>query len=140
MAELIKLVRLFLTLDGMNHIEGIFEDYTAIGIRLALADNVASWVMGFGPYPFLPNTRQAPLTEFVIRTKVKPEAIFHRLNQDRRAAHLADTPLHFGDSVAEQLWQSTYAKARTILGGEPNRLSAAKTTFALPTALWISSH
>jgi hypothetical protein len=135
--ELVGLVRLLLMLEGMTHVESVFEDYIAVGLRLALAGGtVASWVMGFGSYDFLPNTRQAPVTEFVIRTKVKPETIFPRLNQDRSAAHLADTPLHFDDRVAEHLWHATYSRVRAILGGEPDRLSAAKTTFSFPIGMW----
>ena len=56
----------------------------ALALRIRLADGeVESWLMGFGPFSFFPRTRRAPMTEIVIRTKVKPVTLFHRLNQDR---------------------------------------------------------
>jgi len=78
------------------------------------------------------------MTEIAIRVKPKNEIIFYRLNQDREAAHLADTPIYMVDSVAESLWQATLRRTRNILGAEPNQFSAAKVTFSLPKNLWLS--
>jgi hypothetical protein len=93
---------------------------------------VQSWVMAFGPYTWLPNTRQGPYLELVIRVKGKPDWIFHRLNQDRDVAHLADVPLDMTDRHWEHRWQSTRERTRMILGGEPDEISAAKCTLSVP--------
>ena len=108
-----------------------------IALRIGLADGeVESWLMGFGPFSFFPQTRRAPITEIVIRTKVKPATLFHRLNQDRGTAHLADTQVRMSEDAMERRWQGTYRNTRAVLGGEPDAFSAAKVTFAIPTALW----
>jgi hypothetical protein len=91
-----------------------------------------AWVMGFGPFDFMPKTRQGPYFELSIRTKNKPQEIFHRLNQDRAVAHLADAPLVMSERHWEHRWESTRRRTRMILGGEPDDLSAAKATLALP--------
>lgn len=138
--ELVILIRLLETLSGFSLVTKDYEEFVTVGLRLSLNnDSVTSWIMGFGPFPFLPNTRQSPITEVVIRVKTKSDVIFHRLNQERTLAHLADTPPHIDDDVMEILWRSTYSKARSILGGEPNRFSAAKTTFTIPTEAWYCS-
>lgn len=96
---------------------------------------VQAWVMGFAPFKFVPNTRRGPYFELAIRVKEKPDRIFHRLTQDRDVAHLADVPLTMSDRHWEDRWQSTLARTRMILGGEPNEVSAAKSTLVVPTDL-----
>lgn len=93
---------------------------------------VQAWVMAFAPFSFQPNTRRGPYVELTIRVKKKPEWIFHRLNQDRNVAHLADVPLEMTEPHWEHRWQSTLRRTRMILGGEPDEISAAKCTFAVP--------
>ncbi|MDQ3098260.1 MAG: hypothetical protein M3Q44_00750 [bacterium] len=117
--------------------QGHYDEFSTVALRIAInEDQVLSWLMGFGPFEFFPNTRQAPVTEIAIRVKPKPDEIFHRLNQDREAAHLADTPIYMEERVAEGLWQATYERTRNILGGEPDMFSAAKVTFSVPRRLW----
>jgi hypothetical protein len=101
-------------------------------LRYPVAAGVHAWVMAFGPFDFLPNTRRGPSFELVVRTKKKPPWIFHRLNQDRGVAHLADAPLEMSDLRWEHRWQSTLRRTRMILGGEPDDVTAAKATIVVP--------
>lgn len=96
---------------------------------------VDAWVMGFAPFNFMPSTRRGPYFELAIRAKRKPTWLFHRLNQDRAVAHLADVPLEMNGKHWEHRWQSTLRRTRMILGGEPDEISAAKSTLAIPISL-----
>lgn len=93
-----------------------------------------AWVMAFAPFSFMPPTRRAPYFELTIRVKEKPDRIFHRLNQDRGLAHLADAPLVMPAKHQEDRWQSTLRRTRLILNGEPNDITAAKSTLVVPQA------
>lgn len=107
-----------------------------LNLRYPINDEqVQAWIMAFGPFDFLPNTRQAPYFELAIRVKPKPPKIFHRLNQDGSAAHLADVPLQMADAYWETRFDSTLRRTRHILGGEPDDVSAAKATLAVPVEL-----
>jgi hypothetical protein len=111
-------------------------DYHQQYVRCSINDNgqyLDAWVMAFGPFAFMPNTRRGPYFELAIRIKMKPTCLFHRLNQDRNIAHLADVPLEMSGNHWEHRWTSTLRRTRMILGGEPNEISAAKATFSVPT-------
>ncbi len=120
------------------------DDYTIIGLRIPLGNDgeVQSWLVGFAPMDYLPNTRQSPITEIAIRTKLKHDKLFHRLNQNKNEAHLADVQLDYSEDVMEKLWQATKARTSFLLGGEVERRNiksaSAKVTIAVPTDLWIS--
>ncbi|MGH8883864.1 MAG: hypothetical protein ACRDYX_01555 [Egibacteraceae bacterium] len=102
-------------------------------LRYPVGDSgVQAWVMAFAPFDFVPNTRRGPYFELAVRVKEKPAKIFHRLNEDRAVAHLADVPLVMRDRYWEHRWWSTLRRTRMILAGEPNDISAAKTTFVVP--------
>ncbi len=105
--------------------------------RYPIGGGAQAWVMAFGPFDFLPNTRRAPLFELVVRIKRKPEKIFHRLNQDYAVAHLADLPLRMSEGHWEHRWQSTMRRTRAILGDEPDEVSAAKSTISVPMPLSV---
>jgi hypothetical protein len=94
-----------------------------------------AWVMAFAPFHFVPNTRRAPYFELAVRVKEKPVRIFRRLNQDRSVAHLADVELEMPERHWEDRWRSTLRRTRMILGGEPDAISAAKSTLAVPESL-----
>lgn len=113
-----------------------FDDYTVLALRGELGDDVLSWIVGFGPFDFLPLTRQSPMTELAIRTKLKPNVIFHKLNQDKEAAHLADIQLGLNDEMMDILLDKTKAKTNLILEGTSRKLSSAKASFAIPTKYW----
>lgn len=94
--------------------------------------DVQAWVMGFGPFAWMPNTRRGPYFELAVRVREKTPWLFHRLNQDRNLAHLADVPLSMTDRHWEHRWKSTLNRTRRILGKEPDYFSAAKCTLAVP--------
>ncbi|MEU4769009.1 hypothetical protein AB0H12_37750 [Actinosynnema sp. NPDC023794] len=100
----------------------------------AASTDVQAWVMGFGPFEWMPNTRRSPYFELVIRVQEKRSWLFHRLNQDRDIAHLADVPLNMPQHHWEHRWQSTRRRTRMILQKEPDSYSAAKCTLAIPLA------
>jgi hypothetical protein len=112
------------------------QGYLRLHLRYPVAGGgIQAWVMAFSPFSFVPNTRRAPYFELVLRTKEKPTEVFHRLNQDRDIAHLADAPLVMSEKYWEDRWRSTLRRTRMILGGEPDNISAARATFAIPIGM-----
>jgi len=116
-----------------------FDDNTCLSLRMPIEPkSIVAWLMAFGPFSYFPQTRQSPITEIAIRVKPKPKVQFHRLSKDSDAAHLADLPLDYSEDIIERIWQNTYNRTRKILGEEPNDFSAARTTFTLPSKIWIT--
>ncbi len=118
--------------------EPVFEhrDMTVLRLRAVVtADGVLAWVLAFGPFDSWPATRRGPVAELLFRVKPKPERIFSRLDQDRRIAHIADTPIAMGDEDAERRWQGTYRAALDILGEPTSTLTAPNVTLSMPRAL-----
>jgi len=141
------LVQLLHTLDQTRSINITqVEDHDGISkvaLRVPLAEGIVqSWLVAFAPLDYLPETRKAPVTEIAVRTKLKPDVMFHMLTQTEDEAHLADVPTGFSDKVMERLWQSTYQRTREVLGGDEarkaNPFASAKVTIAVPTILWIN--
>jgi hypothetical protein len=107
------------------------SDWVAVALRLDITGaGQHSWIMAFGPYASWPPTRQAPVTELAIRVKPKPRELFHELNQDQEAAHLADTPLPVSEQQMEAIFERTGKATRNVLGADPDYRSAARTTFS----------
>ena len=116
-----------------------YPEMLTIGLRLSLPTEpaVASWAVGFGPFSFLPLTRQAPFTEIAFATKPKPEKPrSHRLSKDRSVAHLADIPINIPDKTFETWWPDTQKGKKIILGGADDSIAKAKVTYAVPATLW----
>jgi hypothetical protein len=115
-----------------------FGDLTTLALRVSVSPSgVMSWLLGLGPFEFLPATRRAPSTEIVLRTKPKEGEIYGRLTDDRMAAHLADIPLALPKKSYDGLWDATYTRTREILGNtKPRPFAAAKVTYTVPTSLW----
>lgn len=112
------------------------EDIVVVRLRAAVTgDGVLAWILAFGPFDFWPPTRRGPVAELLFRVKPKPPRIFPRLDQDRRTAHLADTPIAMGDEDADRMWRGTYRAALEILGEPPSTLTAPNVTLSLPKAL-----
>lgn len=108
-----------------------------IALRLDISgDGKLSWIMAFGPFEHWPPTRRGPLLEFAIRVKPKPPNLFHKLNQDPSAAHLADSDPHLSEAGMETVFERTEKATRDVLGGNPDPRSAAKATFSFPTPEW----
>lgn len=135
--DLVRLIKYLLTSDEIFLQDQLdVDEYVTLQLRVEIVPGVLSWLMAFGEYPYFPLTRQSPITEIAIRIKPKPEKLFHRLNKDENAAHLADFPLPYQDDVMEKTWKNTEKRTRYILGEEPNELSAARSTFVIPKSLW----
>ena len=110
----------------------------ALAFRVALDDDeVLAWVMGFGPHDSFAKTRQSPYTEIVIPVKPKPDDTYHKHNQDKTSAHVADQHINLEEKVMDRLWENTYKKTRKVLGHEPNVFSGARTTFTIPEERWL---
>lgn len=115
-----------------------FEQRTAVSIRVKLSSDVHSWVLGFGPYAFLPLTRQAPVTELVVRTKSCKG--LHRvatIDGDKQA-HVADVPLDYRRIQFDRLWHASVHRTEEILGSDDRALSRARVTFAVPADIAMS--
>lgn len=128
-------------LIGLNNIQIGFNtthgDMITLGLRTPLAEgSILSWIVGFAPLTYLPETRQAPVFELAIRTKTKGDNLFYRLNDSEDEAHLADVPTGYNDKTMKRLWVATYNRTRKILGGnearKANPFASAKVTIALP--------
>lgn len=123
--------------------EPLYEHRNMIVLRLravVTGDGVLAWVLAFGPFHFWPPTRRGPVAELLFRVKPKPERIFPRLDQDRRIAHIADTPIAMGDEDADRRWQGTYRAALDILGEPMSTLTSPNVTLGLPKALGGDLH
>ena len=118
---------------GLFHDEG-FDRETLKFIRLrAHVDENVSWVTGFGPFDFLPLTRQAPHCELTIRVKPRPDYEWHFKPPIEGIIHLADLDMvGLSDKNPRRLWQVSFQTTQKILGHAPDDESAAKTTFVIP--------
>lgn len=113
------------------------DGLVALSFRLALEDDtVLAWIMGFGPFEFFAKTRQAPYTELVLPVKPKPDNTYHRHNQDKNSAHVADQPLPHEERVLDTVWTNTFKKTERVLGHKPDILSGARTTLTVPAEKW----
>lgn len=108
------------------------DDGQMLYLRYAVEEDLQAWIMAFAPFDFLPNTRRGPYFELAIRVKPKPEWLYHRLNQEKTLAHLADLPLDMPPKYWDDRFNSTLERTRRILGGEPDHISAAKATLVVP--------
>lgn len=114
-----------------------WADAVIVALRLDITGTgQLAWIMAFGPFVSWPATRRGPVLEFVIRTKPKPACLFHRLNRDPTAAHLADARPGFDDAQMELVFARTERATRDVLGHGPDHRSAAKATFSFAPAEW----
>jgi hypothetical protein len=108
--------------------------WVTVALRLDISQaGQLAWIMAFGPFESWPPSRRGPVTELAIRVKPKPDQLFHKLNQDHSAAHLADTPLLLAEEQMEAVFERTENATRDVLGADPDFRSAAKTTFSYPS-------
>jgi hypothetical protein len=136
--QLVDLIHAFTAVESVTLARTVrVGDMTGLSLQARLVDtDVKAWLLGFGPFDHIPPTRRAPSVEVIIRPKTKPTRMFHRINQDRAVSHIADVPLQMTDQYAEIVWQETLRNVERILGHTPDRLTAATTTFSVPTRLW----
>ncbi len=141
------LVQLLVRLDGLEDwaveepdepIEIDGRMYVPVGVRVLLGHKgVRSWALGFGPFPFLPATRQAPFTELVLATKPKVFPLRDkRLNSNPLLAHLADVSAPVDDEDYGRLWSSTGTNKADILNGQRLDAARARVTFIVPRRQW----
>jgi len=110
----------------------IHEDARCIGIRIRVnGDN--SWVSGFGPFSFLPKTRQAPYTELAFRVKPRPVYDWFMKPPIAGVIHLADMDMKgVKKRTFVKWWNASLKNTKKVLGKTPDLKSAAKTTYAIP--------
>ncbi len=114
------------------------QTLTIIRLRVQIADTVWAEVLGLGPFPFLPPTRQSPVTSLEIRTKTK-RAIRNKLHPNLRASHLAQIPTeHFlpPHKFGPLFNHYTPWLKRRILGDSDDQRAKAGVTFSVPSAIW----
>lgn len=110
-----------------------------LGYRVRIGD-LTSWVTGFGPFEFLPATRRSPYTEIALRTKPRPNYRVVMKEAPEGVIHLADMDmLAMSRDKFTSLWDGSFENTAKVLGHKPDLRSAAKTTFAVPIAVWSES-
>lgn len=110
----------------------LFNGCRCLGLRVHVSD-VVSWVSGFGPFSFLPKTRQSPYASIVFRVKSRPQYDWYLKPPHEGVIHLADmNMIDLSDEALRKLWGASFVSVEQILGAKPDLLSAAKTTFAIP--------
>lgn len=113
-----------------------FDASRCLGFRASIGD-LSSWISGFGPFKFFPNTRQAPYTEIAFRVKPRPSFKWVMKESPPGVIHLADLDMRgMADAMFRTVWRATMERTARLLGHNPDLRSAAKTTFAIPAELW----
>lgn len=121
--------------SGLFVDEGYLENSTRfVRLRAKIGPDV-SWVTGFGPFDFLPETRRAPFCELTVRVKPRPSYDWYFKDTVEGVVHLADLDMR-GLSCRNlwKLWGASFETTKKILGHAPDEESAAKTTFVVPIA------
>jgi hypothetical protein len=112
--------------------EPVLGRLVRLGLRVTVEFGYSSEVLGFGRYPGLAYSRQAPFTELAIRAKPP-----RRPRRDRRAfmAHADILPpldkVEFGE-----WWDRTNAKRAERLGAAHDARGKARVGFVLPEDVW----
>lgn len=135
-----ELKELLLLLKDTLHItleqEDEFADSVCLGYRIQVGE-VKSWVTGFGSFDFLPKTRQAVFTAITFRSKPRPVYKHVMKESPEGVVHLADMDMKgMNENRFKSLWYGSFDATELILCHKPDMRSAAKTTFAVPLALW----
>ncbi|MCH7725482.1 MAG: hypothetical protein IH991_03215 [Planctomycetes bacterium] len=100
------------------------------GLRWIMPDESKSYVLGFGPFGFLPPTRRSPYTALTIpvcsQGKYRPS--------DPSERHLCDMANeHFGsEEQFYKVWEVTEELKATIVDAVDQDAAKAKITFSLP--------
>lgn len=92
-----------------------------------------SYISGFGPFDFMPETRRTPHTSIVMRVKPRPDYAWHLKPPVAGIVDVAAMDMKgISDRNLKRLWNNSFLTVRGILGKKPDEESAAKTTFILP--------
>ena len=113
-----------------------YEGSVCLGYRLRVG-NRTSWILGFGGFDFLPQTRQSLFTEIVFRCKPKPEYRQVMKESDPDILHIAHMDMRdMRENKFKSLWYGSINHTEEILGRASDLRSKAKTTFAIPVGLY----
>ena len=139
--SLINLIDELGVTPGVSVRQSLYEKWVCFGIRVHF-QNLRSWVSGFGPFPFLPMTRQSPHCELTFRVKPRPDFKRVMKKSPNGVVHLADLDMvDMSDELFKRMWYGAFKSTKSVLGKSPDILSAAKTTFAIPyETVHASSH
>jgi len=130
--RLLRLIHELKTTPGMTVEKTIHGGWVCFGVR-AHFDGLQSWVSGFGPFKFLPMTRQSPHSELALRVKPRPNFDYVMKESPDGIVHLADLDMiDMPDDLFRRMWHGAFKSTKSVLGKSPDLLSAAKTTYAVP--------
>ncbi len=108
-----------------------------VRLSLEIDNDTLAEILGLGPFDFLANTRQAPITALEIRTKRgnHPKQSTSAVAKFKYRAHLAslDTKLE----PFKDLWSQSEMNRLALLGGDDSA-AKAKVTFAIPASVWAA--
>lgn len=106
------------------------QDQMLVSLRLDISGSQNySWIMALGPYDNFPLTRQCPITQLVIRLKVKDVNRMYHKAKNVSDAHNADIPVDMIETRKQDaLWELSFKNTKRVLGHKPDDLSAAKYT------------
>ena len=118
----------------------VFHGERCLGFR-ANVGGLTSWISGFAPMEFMPETRQAPCVELAIRPKPRPHYTVVMKQAPPGVVHLADVNLYgmAKGAAFRSMWDASFRHTERRLGHRPDLRSAAKTTFAIPEELFPKS-
>lgn len=108
-------------------------DRVYVNLSVKLDKNTEAEVLGFGPFDFLPLTRQSPITAIEVRTKIAGAK--ERADEELKKSHLAD--IAWPEINRDQLWSRTKQQRLKVLGGDDSA-ARARITFAIPATIWSS--
>lgn len=107
----------------------------AVRWRLPEPDHV-SWVLGFGPFEFMPFTRRSPFTALIFRSAAAhPDAIPRTRREHHTEVHLADLDPRVDEARYTDMWSRTEKRKVSLLAGELVSGAKARVTFLIPEAL-----
>lgn len=107
----------------------------ALRWRLPEPDHV-SWVLGFGPFDFMPFTRRSPFTALIFRSAAAhSDAIPRTRREDHTEVHLADLQAPVDQERYDRMWSRTEKRKVSLLDGELMGGAKARVTFLIPEEL-----
>lgn len=130
--ELCSLIHTLENCKTITSVRSKYENFQCFGLRIKVKDKL-SWVTGFGPYSFFPETRKTPYTEITFRVKEKPNYEWEMKESAEETLHLAHMDMkNIEEQTFKKLWNYSLNNTEKQLGHKPDFISAAKTTFSIP--------
>ena len=110
------------------------EDEICVGLRWVLPSKQhVAWIVGFGPFDFLPFTRRAPITTLAVRTSEIKRTKYELSDLGTIPVHLADVDdLLPNQETRNKLTEATVAAKKKYLDGEHVSAARARVTFRIP--------